>query len=164
MQDKGNRFLCGTLCLLPLMWTRVGHRGIGLTEDDGKHQQGFPKSIWGQFSNPTPKGIAFECNHYSELTSTGTRRTRKVMLALIPTWGVHVFAQSKFSQYKKAMEYLLGLRPPNPFSVELGRECARSSDVELAELPLADLQNKAVLDRDAGICHNRFPCAFQDPE
>jgi len=156
-------FVCNTLRLLPLLWDRIGMRGVGLSQDGLIPT--YPKSVRGQVSPAVNVGSRFICHYYADLSATETLRARRVLRALLPTYSIHVFAQSKYGQFKKGMEYLLGYLPPNPFRKELERVCTApilGRDVALANAPLKSLLNSDVLTRARGTCSNRFPCAFND--
>jgi len=168
MNDKEfDAFLCETLRLLPLIFGRIGFRDWGITLDR-LHDRAYPSTVRGQMKKDNEPTKRYECLYYAHFSPSQTLRARRVIRAMLPTYGLHVFAQSVYGMWVKSRRLGDGDSYPQVFQDQIQAVCAvESSDAAMVSAAAwGSLVNQAVLRRDTNDdapCKKTFPCRFTQP-
>jgi len=161
-------FVCSTLRLLPVMWSRVGMAGAGLDEDpaplsgpENSRPARFPRSIRGKVRSES--GMPnYMCHHYTDFTGAQSLKGRRVLRAMLATYAKHIFASG--DPKGPGAKMALGVVSTNSFSKQVEMSCdGQLDDLALARLPFDLLLNREVLKRDVETCDKTFPCQYEDP-
>lgn len=174
--DQKRRFVCETLRLAPLMFSRISLAGgTGLRDEVNQDLIAYPKSFAGQVQGHSAKESKMSCKLYVEFTLEESTLSRRVLRALVPTWGVHTFRGGDDKDDTGLNRYLKSISPSlsasnataghiaYDFQDEVKRECEREEDSTLVQTPLPLLQSPRVMDRDVTTCRQPFPCRLFQP-
>lgn len=106
----------------------------GLSNEDPKDTIYYPRSRAGVAQEKARTVRFIQCTQFAEIPGSTPMLARRVLRALLPTWGVHML---------------------------VSRETA---DMVGVDTPLGDLQNTQVLEVHEAKCTERFPCGFLDSQ